>query len=136
MRSVCCWSAIVIGICCSAALAAQGRSPALPPEAPPPLYRHNTNGVGILNSDGPRLERWRDANRIGITLIRQQSEPDDGFRPVSELPPDEKLPAGPMLVGAYVFVVLALFAYFLSLSRRLTAVNREIGRLDAQIKRR
>lgn len=77
-----------------------------------------------------------DPDRYGFTLVRQQSGPDDGFRPVSELPPDEKLPAGPMLVAAYVFVVVALFAYFVSLSRRLNAVNREISRLDAQIKRR
>jgi CcmD family protein len=69
--------------------------------------------------------------------IRQQlpTTPDDEFTPISELPPDERLPAAPMLVGAYAFVALAIFAYLVSLSRRLQGVAREIARLEAQIKR-
>jgi CcmD family protein len=72
-----------------------------------------------------------------LRLAQPPTRPaDDGFKPVSELPPEEKLPAAPMLVAAYVFVALALFAYVLSLARRLNAVSREIGRIDAQLKQR
>jgi CcmD family protein len=40
-----------------------------------------------------------------------------------------------MLVAAYAFVVVALFAYLLSLSRRLGAVTQEIARLGADVQR-
>ena len=65
----------------------------------------------------------------------QQPPPTDEFEPISELPADERLPAAPMLVGAYVFVAAALFFYVFSLSRRLNAVAREMVRLESQIKR-
>jgi CcmD family protein len=61
----------------------------------------------------------------------QQSE----FIPIDELPPQEQLPAAPLLVAAYVFVVVALFLYLLSLARRLSVVQREVERLEADLKR-
>jgi CcmD family protein len=57
------------------------------------------------------------------------------FKPISELPPQEQYPVLPLLVGAYVFVVVVLFLYLVSLARRLTAVQREVDRLDADLKR-
>lgn len=124
---------------------AQSRSAALPPEPPPPMTfgrapfperpavnRPGPGGPG-LRADRPGLR----TDRLEVTLLAalQPQKPDEGFTPISELPPEEKLPAAPMLVSAYVFVALALFAYMLSLSRRLNAVGREIDRLDKQIKR-
>jgi CcmD family protein len=61
----------------------------------------------------------------------QQSE----FIPIDELPPQEQLPAAPLLVGAYIFVVAVLFLYLLSLARRLSVVQREVERLEADLKR-
>jgi CcmD family protein len=113
--------------------------PALPPAPPPPLYFRN---VPWQPPAAPRLSPEElKGLRLDIIEIEPetrlaQQKPDDQFVPVSELPPEEKLPAGPMLVAAYVFVALALFAYLLSLSRRLNAVSREIARLDAQVKQR
>ena len=68
---------------------------------------------------------------------RQPPSPDaqEEFRPVSELPPQEQYPVLPLLVGAYVFVVVVLFLYLFSLARRLTVVQREVDRLDADLKR-
>jgi CcmD family protein len=43
------------------------------------------------------------------------------------------LPAAPLLIGAYAFVWVALFGYLLSVGRRLTKVQTEVERLDAQI---
>jgi CcmD family protein len=40
-----------------------------------------------------------------------------------------------MLVGAYSFVAIALFAYLVSLARRLTAVQHELERLEGDVKR-
>jgi CcmD family protein len=62
-------------------------------------------------------------------------EAQEEFTPVSELPPQEQYPVLPLLVGAYVFVVVVLFLYLFSITRRLTVVQREIERLDADLKR-
>jgi len=45
------------------------------------------------------------------------------------------MPAAPLLVGAYAFVLLALFGYVMSVSRRLGAVKADITRLESEIKR-
>lgn len=55
--------------------------------------------------------------------------------PLDQLPPQDQLPAAPLLVAAYSFVVVALFLYLLSVARRLTGVTREIERLDSDLKR-
>ena len=53
-----------------------------------------------------------------------------------QLPPQEQLPAAPLLVGAYVFVLVALFVYVLSVAARLASVQQEIDRLEGEIKAR
>jgi CcmD family protein len=112
------------------------QNPALPPAPPPPLYfAFRSPGEASQKSLQRDFEEGNKRPDAGLRLLAQQ-RPDEGFKPISELPPTEQLPAGPMLVAAYVFVVLALFAYLLSLSRRLNAVSREIVRLDAQLKQR
>src|SRR5688572_17996600 len=63
------------------------------------------------------------------------AEPQEQFTPISELPPQEQYPVLPLLVGAYVFVVVVLFVYLFSLARRLAVVQREVERLDADLKR-
>ena len=72
---------------------------------------------------------------VGATLLAQQPAPVDEFVPIDELPPQDQLPAAPLLVTAYAFVVLALFAYVGSLVRRLGGVQRDIERLQADLKR-
>jgi len=64
----------------------------------------------------------------------QQPSQQSEFIPISELPPQEQLPAAPLLIGAYVFVLVVLFVYILSVSRRLRSVQAEIDRLDTTIK--
>lgn len=65
----------------------------------------------------------------------QQPEQQDEFIPISELPPQDVLPAAPLLIGAYVFVPVVLFLYLLSLAKRMTAVQREMNRLESELKR-
>jgi CcmD family protein len=62
-------------------------------------------------------------------------EPQDEFVPVSELPPQDQLPSAPLLIAAYAFVWLALGGYVLSVARRLTGVQREIERLDTDVRK-
>jgi CcmD family protein len=65
----------------------------------------------------------------------QPSEQQKEFVPISELPPQDQLPAAPLLVTAYAFVWLAVFGYVLSVARRLSVVQRECERLEADITR-
>jgi len=71
-------------------------------------------------------------------VVRAQQPPpqqQDEFVPIDQLPPQDQLPAAPLLVAAYSFVVLALFAYVVSVARRLTNVQRELERLEGDVKR-
>ena len=53
----------------------------------------------------------------------------DGFVPVTDLPPDEQLPAAPLVIGAYAFMWVAVLVYVGLLSRRLTAVQKDLDAL-------
>ena len=66
----------------------------------------------------------------------QPPEPQDEFKPVGNNPAPEQIPAAPLLIGAYVVVLGGLFAYVVSLSRRLGAVRQDVERLEGEIKRR
>ena len=62
---------------------------------------------------------------------QQQSE----FIPIDQLPPQDQLPAAPLLIGAYSFALVALSVYLVSVARRLSAVQREVERLEGDLKR-
>jgi CcmD family protein len=70
----------------------------------------------------------------GAVVAAQQPSQQGGFIPVDQLPPTESMPAAPLLIGAYAFVMVALFLYVFSLARRLTNVQRELDRLDTTLK--
>ena len=67
----------------------------------------------------------------------QQRDPkqQDEFISLSELPPTEQFPAARLLIGAYSVVIVGLFLYVLSVARRLNTVQREVERLEADVKR-
>jgi len=71
----------------------------------------------------------------GVFAQQPRPERQDEFVPVSELPPQEQLPSAPLVVAAYAFVWLALGGYVFSIARRLTNVQREVDRLEADVKR-
>jgi len=66
---------------------------------------------------------------------QEQPKQQEVFTPIDQLPPQEQLPAAPLLVGAYVFVLLTLFGYMFMMSRRMTVIQREVDRLDNDMKR-
>jgi CcmD family protein len=74
---------------------------------------------------------------LGPGALAQQPppEPQDEFVPISELPAQDQLPSAPLLIAAYAFVWLALGGYVLSVARRLANVQREIERLDTDLKK-
>jgi len=70
-----------------------------------------------------------------VTQLAQVQEPPDEWVSVSELPPEDRLPAAPLLIGAYAFVLAVLFTYVTLVARRLTGLQRDIARLEATIGR-
>jgi hypothetical protein len=53
--------------------------------------------------------------------------PQDEFVPIDQLPPQEELPAAPMVVAAYSFVWIAFVAYFFTLLKRLRRVETDLA---------
>jgi CcmD family protein len=58
------------------------------------------------------------------------------FVPLSSLPPAEQLPAAPLLIGAYIFVWLALLVYVWSIWRRMKKIERELADLQKRVQSR
>ena len=56
--------------------------------------------------------------------------PQDEFVPIEQLPPQEELPAAPMVVAAYTFVWVAFLAYFFTLLKRLRKVETDLTALE------
>ena len=79
---------------------------------------------------------WTVASVAAQQPSPQSSQPtqQNEFIPIDQLPPQDQLPAAPLLIGAYVFVLAVLFLYVYSLARRLTNVQRELDRLDTTMK--
>ena len=65
----------------------------------------------------------------------QQKPPDEGFLPLDKLPPTEQFPAARLLIAAYIVVIVVLFLYVFSVARRLSTVQSEVERLEADVKR-
>jgi CcmD family protein len=72
---------------------------------------------------------------LPIAAQGQPPEQQGEFIPIDQLPAAEQMPAAPLLIGAYSFVVVALFGYLLSVSRRLVVVQREVDRLEGDMRR-
>ena len=70
-------------------------------------------------------------------LVGQGPQPSqqEVFLPVDQLPPAEQVPAARLLIAAYAIVLIVLFLYVVSVARRLTVVQREVERLEADVKR-
>ena len=145
MRTV--YALIVLAVMTGGVMAAQApsdaaadaqKNPALPPAPPPPLYVPDRDPNRARPLSEEEVERLLLAMRRDVAAQpggAGQTEPTDEFKPISEVPPEDRLPAAPMLVGAYAFVMLALFAYLVSLSRRLNAVARDLAKFESQSKR-
>jgi len=71
----------------------------------------------------------------GVGPADPQPQQQEEFVPIDELPAQDQLPAAPLLVAAYSFVALALFAYVVSVARRMATVQRELERLESDLKR-
>jgi hypothetical protein len=57
----------------------------------------------------------------------------DEFVPISELPPDEQIPAAPLLIGAYALVWIILAVYVWTLWRRFLRAERDVRSLASRL---
>jgi CcmD family protein len=126
---------LLLLLLCTGRPGAQERDEGLPPEGLPPstFSPPLPSPTSPLQRSPAEQQRREDPEAQRLEALIEQA--DDGFVPISELPPEEQMPAAPMLVAAYSFVVIAIFGYLLSLSRRLGAVTQEIARLEVATKR-
>jgi hypothetical protein len=76
------------------------------------------------------------ASVVSVAQASAQPPRQDEFVPIDQLPPTEQMPAAPLVVGAYVFVLVALFVYVVSVARRMSAVQLDVARLEGQLKSR
>ena len=72
---------------------------------------------------------------VSTTVVAQNRTPPkpaatDEFVPIDELPPQEQVPAAPMVVAAYSLVWIAFLAYVLSLVKRIRKVETDIAALE------
>jgi CcmD family protein len=67
-----------------------------------------------------------EASRAEALLAQRAPAGQEEFVPIAELPPEEQLAAGPLLVGAYAFAWVAVLAYLGFIWRRLGRVEREL----------
>lgn len=60
---------------------------------------------------------------------------DEGFVPIDELPPDERMPAAPFLIAAYAVAWIVVALYLWSIWQRLGRVEREIAEVSRRVER-
>jgi CcmD family protein len=80
--------------------------------------------VLLLASSGPR---W---GNVVLAMQPPTGAAQEGFVPLDKLPPQEQLPAAPLLITAYAFVWVLLMVYLWSIARRLMKVEGEIQTLQ------
>jgi CcmD family protein len=92
------------------------------------------------------MAHLRRAFLAGILLLTLAAMPVAGYQaqpptqqeefvPIDQLPPQDRMPAAPLVISAYTFVWVAFFLYMLSIARRLAVVQRELERLESDVKR-
>jgi CcmD family protein len=71
-------------------------------------------------------------------VLAQAPAPEqlDEFVPIDQLPQAEQIPAANLLIPAYAFVWVAVLVYVASIARRLGGVQRDVERLEADLKAR
>lgn len=60
----------------------------------------------------------------------------DEFVPIREIPPEDQLPAAPLLIAAYGVAWLVILLYVWSIWRRLARVERELQTLTGRLSSR
>jgi CcmD family protein len=65
-----------------------------------------------------------------VAVAAQPQPSPDEFVPISEVPPEEQIPAITLVAAAYAFVWVALLGYVWSLGSRLSKAEADLARLE------
>ena len=60
----------------------------------------------------------------------QPQPPQEEFVPLDQVPPEDQLPAAPLLIAAYAIVWVVVFGYLWSIWRRQAAVEQDLRELS------
>ncbi len=69
----------------------------------------------------------------GADAAQPQQAAQDGFVPMNDIPPEDQLPAAPLLVAAYSVVWAIAIGYMWTIWRRLGTVERELADVTRRI---
>lgn len=67
---------------------------------------------------------------MALAQPSQPPQPPPGFTPLSEVPPEEQIPAFTLVAVAYAFVWAVLMGYVWSVAKRLRKVERDLSELE------
>lgn len=73
---------------------------------------------------------------LAVPALAQPSGGQDVFVPARDLPPAEQTPAGPLVIAAYAFFLVAVLVYVWSIWRRLGKVEADMHALEQRIVKR
>jgi CcmD family protein len=73
-----------------------------------------------------------------LHAAQQQPQPQaqTEFVPLDQLPPQEQMPAAPLVIAAYAIAWLGIFVYLASIWRRLQKVDRELADVARRVTER
>ena len=63
-------------------------------------------------------------------VLAMQPEPQGEFKPFTGVPPEQQIPAGPLVVGAYAFFLLLMMFYLWTIWRRIGKVEADMRALE------
>ena len=76
------------------------------------------------------------APRAAAQTTQPQGQAQTEFVPVNELPPQEQMPAAPLVIAAYAVAWIGIFIYLASIWRRLQKVDRELADVARRVAER
>jgi CcmD family protein len=67
---------------------------------------------------------------LTVPVLLAQPPQQNEYVPIDQLPPQEALPAAPLLIGAYIVVWLGLMGYLFWIWRRIARVEADMQALQ------
>lgn len=67
---------------------------------------------------------------LAVTDVAASQPAQDEFVPLESVPPEDQLPAAPLLVAAYALLWVAVLGYLWSIWRRMMTVEHELADLS------
>ena len=63
-------------------------------------------------------------------VLAMQPTPQEEFKPFTGVPPEQQIPAAPLVIGAYAFFLLLMMFYLWTIWRRIGKVEADMQALE------